>query len=248
MSPETGKVEWEYDAPSSLPWTEYEPLPAKDDFNSDTLGMDWTFWGTPYSDFWRLEDSALKIRCIRQAMVQDLQAMNFGVQLSEENYRPFIAKRQLQPDCSVSLSMHFQPREGETAGLALVQAMNHQLRMERCSDGGRQLLRVVLSTADWNVPPYFPGFSSETKQTVLFEKDWDSDRAVLRIDMKGEDWTLYAGQPEEEMEVLCHADGRLVTPEKVGCRIGTMLGAFASGNGKDSDNEAEFDWFEIRNL
>lgn len=248
MSPQTGKVEWEYDAPGSLPWTGYEPLPARDDFDSATLDMDWTFWGTPYEAYWRLEDSALKIRCIRQPMVQDLQAMNFGVQLSEENYRPFIARRQLQPDCSVSLSMHFQPQEGETAGLALVQAMNHQLRMERCAEEGgkRQLLRVVISTADWTVPPYIPGFSSETKQTTLFEKDWDSSCAVLRIDMKGEDWTLYAGQSEEDLEELCRVDGRLVNPEKVGCMVGTMLGAFASGNGKSSDNEASFDWFELR--
>ena len=98
------------------------------------------------------------------------------------------------------------------------------------------------------MPPYFPGFSSETKQTTLFEKDWDSSYAVLRIDMKGEDWTLYAGQSEEDLEELCRVDGRLVNPEKVGCMVGTMLGAFASGNGKSVDNEASFDWFELKNL
>ena len=246
MSPQTGKVEWEYDAPASLPWTEWPKGDRRDDFDGDSLGDDWTFWGTPYEDFWQLKDSALRIRCIRQAMVQDLQAMGFGVNKSVENYRPFIAKRQIQPCWSVSTRMHFTPSEGETAGLAVVQAMNHQLRVEMCAspDGEGQNLRVVLSTADWNVPPYFPGFESATKQTVLSEVRWDSDTAVLRIDMMGEDWTVYAGQTEESLQEQCQVSGNLVNPEKVGCMTGTMTGVFASGNGKSSGSEAVFDWFD----
>ena len=172
--------------------------------------------------------------------------MNFGVNLSKENFRPFIAKRQLQPCWSAGTVMHFCPDEGETAGLAVVQAMNHQLRIEMCSspESGSQCLRVVLSTADWNVPPYFPGFESSTKETVLTERTWAGDTAVLRIDMKGEDWTVYAGVSEGSLQELCRVDGNLVNPEKVGCMVGTMIGVFASGNGKSSDNTASFDWFD----
>ena len=190
------------------------------------------------------KDSSLKIRCISKAMAKDLEAMGFGVNMSRENYRPFIAKRQLQPCFSASTQMHFCPKGNETAGLAVVQAMNHQLRIEMCSDGEGQVLRVVLLTADWNVPPYFPGFESQTQEQILFETPWNETVAVLRIDMVGEDWSIYAGTAEDRLEKLCSVDGRLINPEKVGCMVGTMLGVFASGNGTDSDNEAVFDWFD----
>ncbi len=247
MSPETGKVEWEYDAPASLPWTEYPAAPDRDEFNGEELSPDWTFWGRPYDKYWRLEDSKLQIRCIRQPMAEDLKSMLAGPEFSKDNYRPFIAKRQLQPDCTVTASMRFWPADKESAGLAVVQAMNHQLRIERCLSGsGSQCLRVVLLTADWTTPPYFPGFSSRTDQQVLCEAPWESDRAVLRIRMKGEDWTISAGTAEDAMRELCRVDGRLVNPEKVGCMTGTMLGLFASGGGTDSNNAASFDWFELR--
>ena len=35
----------------------------------------------------------------------------------------------------------------------------------------------------------------------------------------------------------------MINPEKVGCMTGTVMGMFASGNGADSENQAEFDWF-----
>ena len=246
MSPQTGRVEWEYDAPASLPWTPYPKAAVRDEFEAEALGADWTFWGTPYEEYWKLDDSSLKIRCIRQGMVKDLEAMNFEVNLSKDNFRPFIAKRQIQPDYSFGTKMHFDTKGSETAGLAIVQAMNHQLRVELCAaEGGNgEKLRVVLSTADWNVPPYFPGFESQTKEETLFETPWKDTCAVLKVDMKGEDWSIYAGTDEQNLEKLCSVDGHLVNPEKVGCMVGTMLGVFASGNGTDSDNEAVFDWFD----
>ena len=140
--------------------------------------------------------------------------------------------------------MHFIPKGSETAGLAVLQAMNHQLRVEVCANGDEQKLRVVLSTADWNVPPYFPGFESQTQIKTLFETPWSEACTVLRIDMVGEDWTVYAGTAEDSLRKLCSVDGLLINPEKVGCMVGTMLGVFASGNGTDSDNEAVFDWFD----
>lgn len=48
------------------------------------------------------------------------------------------------------------------------------------------------------------------------------------------------------LTVLGKADGGDINPEKVGCMVGTMLGMFATGNGVSSDNQAEFDWCEMR--
>ena len=64
--------------------------------------------------------------------------------------------------------------------------------------------------------------------------------------MDGEDFTFRYGTSEAELQVLCKADGTLINPEKVGCMTGTMVGMYATGNGKEVENEATFDWFEMK--
>ena len=58
---------------------------------------------------------------------------------------------------------------------------------------------------------------------------------------------LMAISPEDlkELREIAKVDGAEINPEKVGCMVGTMLGMYATGAGRDSDNRAEFDWFEM---
>ena len=75
FSPETGKVELEYDAPASLPWTEYPAEEGRDDFDADKLALCWNTWGLPGKDVVRVEDSRLRLRCIRQSLTDELEPM-----------------------------------------------------------------------------------------------------------------------------------------------------------------------------
>jgi alpha-N-arabinofuranosidase len=63
--------------------------------------------------------------------------------------------------------------------------------------------------------------------------------------MDGEDFRVYYGQEEEKLTELCRLDGRVLNPQKVGCMTGTMIGMYASGNGKNSENKALFSFFEL---
>lgn len=46
FDPKTGKMEWEYDAPESLLWTEYPPVKKREYFDNEPLDLIWNFWGT----------------------------------------------------------------------------------------------------------------------------------------------------------------------------------------------------------
>lgn len=46
FTPETGKVEWTYDAPESLPWQDEVSGDRFYDFDDEKLPIDMTFWGT----------------------------------------------------------------------------------------------------------------------------------------------------------------------------------------------------------
>lgn len=262
FSPETGKVEWEYDAPECLPWEEdissqnraqgengERKLPGvgvvREEFDSEKLEFCWSFWGRPYHHFYKIENSALYLKCIRQSLVEELRPMSFEAEKSEEYDTAFLACRQCSIDTAVTCSMKFLPKGQESAGLAVVQAMNHQYHLERAVSRGKQVLRLMLYTADYNVPPYFPGFTSVTHREVIAEVLWEAEEIVLQLRMEGERFAVGYGETKENLKELCVADGARINPEKVGCMTGTMIGLFASGNGEECEDWAEFDWFEM---
>ena len=246
FSPETGKVEWEYDAPACLPWTEYPPEMTRDDFDTKDLDLCWSFWGTPYEKFHEIAGSKLKLRCIRQSLTDKLQPMGFEPEFHKDRYAAFLARRQREPETTMTCRMTFMPRGAESAGLAVVQAMNHQFHLERAVQDGRQVVRAVRFTSDFDRQPYMPGFTSQTHQTVMGAAPWDKAEIVLRVRMENEKFTMLYGDTEDSLTELCVVDGRDINPEKVGCMVGTMLGMYATGNGAASDNRAEFDWCEMK--
>ena len=76
--------------------------------------------------------------------------------------------------------------------------------------------------------------------------DYETEEIVLQLGIEGERFAVRYGETKEALKELCVADGTRINPEKVGCMTGTMIGMFASGNGEDCENQAEFGWFEMK--
>lgn len=244
FSPETGKVELEYDAPASLPWTEYPPEDTFDGFEGDELALYWSTWGIPAEGIISVADSRLELSCIHQSLTDELEPM-FGEEKRDDRFVSALLRRQRAIDTTATCQMYFVPDGSESAGLVVMQAMNHQYHLERALSEGRQVVRLLRYTAEYPCPPYFPGFTCHTTCEVVAEADWAEADIVLQIEMKGETFTIRYGSEKDALTTLCVADGSLINPEKVGCMAGTMIGMYASGNGTDSENKAAFDWFEL---
>ncbi len=244
FTPDTGKVEWEYEAPASLPWQEAREKPVRDCFDGDSLAPDWCFWGRPYEKYWALGEEGLSIRCIPQALAEELRPMSMEVTHAEENFAPFVARRRLQPRCRFACKMDFSPKGSETAGIAVVQAMNHQLHLQLSQRDGQTWMELVQYTADYALPPYIPGFRAVTKREVLAEAPWDGGGIVLEMELRENDYRFRFGEEGKPLREFARADGAVLNPEKVGCMVGEMLGLFASGNGTESRNRAVFSWAE----
>ena len=246
FAPETGKVEWEYDAPACLPETPVAGEADRITFDCAELPMYFTFWGTPYEKYYELADGRLSLRCIPQRMDEELKPVSLESTGARDAFRAFIGRRQRQPKAELSAQMHFMPSGTEEAGLAVVQSLNHELLVTRCEDGGKQLLRVIAVTADFNTFPFLPGFKSKSHREIVAEVPYDPADIVLKITMDGEDFRILYGSSEDRLSELCSFDGRIINPEKVGCMTGTVVGMFASGNGTDSSNRAAFSFFELK--
>ncbi len=246
FSPQTGKIEEEYDAPA-LPQVEFEKLPERIVFgeNPEKTAADprWVTWGTPYENWYEAKDGKLYLSCIPKRLDGEIFPMNFEEERKKDRYAAFVAQRQCAIHETFTTKLTFVAKKDEAAGLALVQAMNHQLHLVRSCRDGRQLLQAVLITEDYDVPPYFPGFSSTTNRMVLAETFWEDEEIVLQMEMEGERFFCRYGKTEDDLTLLCEADGRLINTEQVGCMSGTLVGMYATGNGSVSENAAAFSFY-----
>lgn len=245
FSPQTGKVESEYNMPDCLPYTEYQPEPSFDGFETEKFKLYWNFWGTPYEKFYKVENSSLVLECRKQTLAEELRPMSFVPEYHKDRFVSFVARRQRNINVVITCQMEFMPKDNESAGIAVVQAMNHQYHLERACENDRQVVRLIRYTSEYDVPPYMPDFKSNTYREVVAQAEWKPENIVLQIQMEGSKFTIRYGFKKSCLEKLCTADGAEINTEKVGCMSGTMLGMFATGNGKDSNNCARFDWFEM---
>lgn len=250
FSPETGKLELEYPA-TSLPWTEFNKNENDlEDFdNENGLGMSWILIGTPYEEFYKIANSKLSLKCVKENLTPLIKPLSMDAEPCKDRTISFVGKRQTHIDFSTLAKMSFKPKEGESAGLAIMQSMNHQLRIERTCENGVQLLKLIISITDYDRPPYIPGFSYKQNEEIIACVPYDDNELILGFNANHESYDFIYGDNLENMNLIAkNVDCGMINPEKVGCMAGTLIGMFATANGKESDNIAEFDWFEIKEV
>lgn len=244
FSPETGLLMSEYEG-TGLPETVYEPEAKRDEFDLAKLPLYWTWWGTPYEDYYEVKDSHLEIRCIRQTLTPELEPVTMGAPLKYDRFAPFIARRQREFVFSAGLKMTFVPEAKESAGLALAQAFNHQYQFEQVQEDGVQYLQLACYTTEFTSFPFLPGFTHHTSCEIVKRIPCEESTVVLKVTSTGKELSFYYGKDEKDLQLFAEADATKINTEKLGCMTGTMIGMFASGNGTDSENKARFDWFEL---
>ena len=244
FSPGSGKMEMQYPADPDLPWTNAPSEPERDDFDSPDLGLHLSFWGVPYQNFWRIEDSCLKLKCLARPMARQLHGFDVNdPDQSREDCLSFLGRRQRYVDFDAEVKMSFSPEKDESAGLMIMQAANHQLRLEKVPGA----VRLVQVTTWQKGLPFLPGYEACTTETVLEEHEISAQTLILKLEERGQQVRIAYGGSEKELKYFdCTADAGLINPSEIGGMIGTMIGMFATGNGTDSENEAAFDYFVVK--
>lgn len=125
-----------------------------------------------------------------------------------------------------------------------MQASNHQYRVEKRLLDGEMVLRLILTTSSMNTLPHMPGFKAVSNDKVLYQTKVSDEELVLGLKAIGQHYQFYVKDDAGIHELGDAQDGRLINPEEVGCMSGTIMGMFATGNGKDTDNTAIFKQFE----
>ncbi|MFN8412055.1 MAG: glycoside hydrolase family 43 protein [Anaerolineales bacterium] len=217
ISPGTGRVEFEYEAPN-IPEHLWEETPVRDDFNDSSLALSWNFIRTPRDDFYSLAEhpSFLRLRVRPQ-------------QLSAQSNPSFVGRRQQHMHFTAQTSFEFTPQKNECAGLALVQSTDfHFLFVVMGED--TPVLRLIKR--------------SFGKEEILAEQSIPAGHYNLKVTAHEQNYSFYFSTDQQWQALIENVDGRILSTSIAGGFVGAFLGLYASSNGQPSSNHADFDWFE----
>lgn len=237
VCPGTGKLSWSYPA-ANLAEAPVSEIPEKDDFDGEKLQYQWNFLGTPQEGIVSLSDSLLKIRTVARPMepAEGMGAVGF------------VGRRQQHMKFNVQTYMTFSPEENQTAGLILLQNNYHSLRLEMARQNGRRILRVVKGSIVKENEIIFHNMRANEElpysKEIYGEIEWNEESVILelRVDMQNAMFVV-SGKDGREHTLAENVDCSFMGSETAGGFVGAYIGMFASGNGKDDDNYAAFDYF-----
>ncbi len=249
VSPWTGKVEWTYPAPK-LPQTVVAPVSAKDDFDKDILDYQWNFLGTPVNDVYKLEESKLKLRTIDKSVCPE-EGLNTGRAFAPVEALSFVGRRQQHMSYTAKACMTFTPGfANESAGLIILQNSYHSIRVEMAMENCTRILRVIKGYCqlESRLCHIYPD-TKEYHEEICNEIKWSSERVIFVLKAEDQYNSFYAiCSSGKEYVIAEKIDVSFLGSETSGGFIGAYIGMFASGNGRDTGNYAEFDWFEYEGM
>lgn len=220
ISPGTGRVEFSYPVPD-LPTAPPVPASSRDDFDQPQLDPVWNFLRTPREPFWSLSQRPGHLRL--QLRPQ---------KISEPSNPSFAGRRQQHINFIAGTALEFTPEQDhETAGLVLIQNNLFHFRLEVALQNRQTVIRLIRCVND--------------VEEVIAQKVCPSKIFTLNVTAIGQNYSFYGGPAPEMVEMLAeNVDGRILSTDMAGGFVGTVIGMFASSNGRPSQNQADFDWFE----
>jgi alpha-N-arabinofuranosidase len=220
VSPGVGRVEFEHPVPDLPPQT-WPSLPACDHFDGDSLDFCWNFLRTPREDFYSLTERPGFLRLhLRPQRLSDLA------------HPSFVGRRQQHMNFTARTYLEFAPQSiHETAGLVLLQNNNFHFRFVVGLGENGRFLRLIKR--------------QNGVESILTEQPVSGSRFYLKVEAAGQDYSFYAAtEPEMWQMALGDVDGRILSTPLAGGFVGAYVGMYASSNGQNSQNVADFDWFE----
>lgn len=254
VCPGDGKLSLTYPSPKGLAEWKPEkglPLETNEDFNGDSLGLEWNEIGNPADEpFYKIEDSCLKLKLLKNELVPwELDGLSanvferipmFGKGGSKVS---FLGRRQQHMRFEAQARLIFEPENDERAGLAVIQNDANQLRIEIGRDEQGKTTAAVISTKT-TVREGKQYFEEKILGSVTVEPSKSID---IRMDGNYTKYSFYISTRSGEwIPAALDADGSFMGSETSGGFIGAYIGMFAYCDTEDKDKYASFDRFTYK--
>lgn len=219
-----GTLELTMPAPKLPPYS-FKELPAKDDFDSDKLSLQWNYLRNPYDG-----DVSLT------AHPGYLRLNGSAITLNDQDSPAFVGRRQTDLACQFSAKLDFIPKaQNEEAGLVVRQNDKYHYEIGVTLRGSkRQVLFRKVIKGKIIEPIYIdiqPGPVILTVKAMLLFYEFSCQSADGTRKVLGTALTK-----DLSVEEIGFDDGM--------CFTGVYFGMYATGNGQKCAVPADFAWFE----
>lgn len=251
-NPGYGALQWSYPQPDCLPEQIPEgrlPIETDTDFDSTSLGVEWNEIGCPGKDFYRVEDSCLKMKLLKNEIVPwELDGLSAAVFERipmfgrGDGKASFLGRRQQHIKFETKVKMIFNPDDGEAAGVTLIQNDANQLRLElrRGSSGKTEAVCMSTRTVVREGKQYF-------EENVEGTLAVNTDTFYLKVIGEGTKYSFYGSEDGVFWVYIAeNVDGSFLGSETCGGFIGAYIGLFAYCDTEDREKYAAFDSFSYK--
>jgi xylan 1,4-beta-xylosidase len=197
----------------------WDPIPTRDDFDLETLGLEWTQLAVPVPG------------------VLDLQARPGFLRLrGQAGYdatgSAFVGVRQKDLTFTATACVEFDPTDdNEEAGISAFQTLTYRYDLRLTTRGGQRVVSLRKTVGDM-VQESQPIPVSEGALELRIAGDPTAYEFSYRAGSQAEWTTVGKGMTQ------------LLTAEVACTWTGVFLGLYSAGNGRSCQNFADFDWFE----
>ncbi len=204
------------------------PFPEKStriEFDEDKLGLKWNFIQLPVDDNYSLDARKGYLRL--KGSSESLEgAGGFGSKVSPT----FVGRRAEDLYFTATTELEFDPKkENEEAGMTLVQNEAHYDLLVTM-ENKKRVAFVKLR------------FGQTSYESPKFELKPGPVR--LMIKMEKSTFTFSYAQGNDNYSKIESADAKFLSSETIGSHTGLYVGLYATGNGKVSTSNADYNWFE----
>lgn len=222
VNPGKGIVEEEMEFPN-LKEVQWPDNSTQDDFDGEVLDMRWNFIRTPRGNFWSLTE---RPGFLRLKLKQET--------ITEDSNPSFVGRRQQHKSFKSSTLMEFFPeKDGETAGIVLLQNKDYQFRFEYIRLDGVNIIQLVKRESG--------------KEKVIDSKKINRTKLYLQVEANEQGYSFRYGDLLNDLNVLAaNINGSILSSDVAGGFVGAYVGIYASSNGQVSSNKADFDWFTYK--
>jgi len=178
-----------------------------------------------------------------------LRLFIYSQTIRDKGHPAFAGRRIRHKNWMFSASMEFKPEKiNETAGIVLIQNENFNYRFElflpaQSNPAGQESLDKNISLR------LIKAEGSDDKIVLSKELSIKGNILVLAASCREMKLSFYFGSDQYSLSCFTdNCDARILSTEYAGGFTGSLAGLFASGNGTDSKNYADFFWAEYREL
>lgn len=231
INPDFEEVQYSYPVPIS-PQEKLEiPMNGnftlRENFDSETLPLYWTFLRTLKEQWFSLSDKkgSLKIN-LRPETV------------SGTSNPSYIGRRQQHAHAEASLAMQFNPNaENEKAGLIVFHNEEHFYYLCKSIDGDETVVQLYVSNTD----------KENNNMELIASQTLENPKSelLLKIKVEGKDLSFFYAEKQNDWKLLKDkVDASFLSVKRAWAFVGSVFAMYATSLGEQSNNSAYFDWFE----